>query len=75
MEDVYYDYFRSIINAYVLTRILIMIKLVMCLKTMLQLLNTKLKRENFRIEKLGMEKHIVSIKFLSSYEFLKGDRL
>lgn len=52
-----------------------MIKLVMRLKTMLQLLNTKLKRENFRIEKLGMEKHIVSIKFLSSYEFLKGDRL
>ena len=52
-----------------------MIKLVMCLKTMLQLLYTKLKRENFRIEKLGMEKHIVSIKFLSSYEFLKGDRL
>lgn len=52
-----------------------MIKLVMRLKTMLQLLNTKLKRENFRIEKLGMEKHIASIKFLSSYEFLKGDRL
>lgn len=52
-----------------------MIKLVMRLKTMLQLLNAKLKRENFRIEKLGMEKHIVSIKFLSSYEFLKGDRL
>lgn len=52
-----------------------MIKLVMCLKTMLQLLNTKLKRENFRIEKLGIEKHIVSIKFISSYEFLKGDRL